>query len=537
MSRNDLTHMSKGRTPWRRHFQLRSKPVPKEIDPEPVTTLSYAARTAEPPTYLPDWQRQEALRRLLILCEWLDERLDRPAHTYSKRKDYRQVHVFDGLYYSINYEDRYIASGTLVNGEKTHTKGIFEVGRPLTSRVWLLPILKNLNLANSVQGDIFFDASMIADIGWWLADTAYRLLLRNPEFQELRRITLPRLFKLPKDIYSIALASRPRPIGPLIDSRTVNDVWKNEKAFRQVARENPHLLPLLLAFIEQIPPGQTVHTKDPIMTLKDKFRESGLSEASWRYVVRHGSRIFRVPWEISNGQSPLEVAIRYLEALQFADLPPPPPPSVVKAFLHGYNNHRDHDARITEHFQCKVDPVVLRVGFWEADRRRRESLVEGFAEEFLGVCWWSEGVPYLLDDNQAKAGWQWFVRRWQEEEEAQTLLEDAEPLQWLTRVEEYQLGQFDVVPINSSEELIRESLAMRNCLQTYMDDCASGDFEVYSVRDRKTGKRRGCIGIRFDSDGIPTIADMKGFANTPPRGEVQQVAYDLFVKLQDVAWD
>lgn len=285
MSRDDLIDMSKGRTPWRRHFQLRSKQTPKEFEPEPVSTLSFAARTAEPPTYLPDWQRQEALRRLVVLCEWLDERLDRPAHTYTKRKDYRQVHVFGGLYYSINYQDRHMAAGTLVDGQQTHTDVLFEVGRPLTSSVWLLPILKNLNLASSVQGDIFFDASMIADIGWWLADTAYRLLLRNPEFQELRRITLPRLFKLPKDIYSIALASRPRPIGPLIDSRTVNDVWKNEKAFRQVARENPHLLPLLRAFIEQIPAGKTVPTKDPIMTLKNKFRESGLTEASWRYEI------------------------------------------------------------------------------------------------------------------------------------------------------------------------------------------------------------------------------------------------------------
>ena len=537
MSSDDLIHVSKGRTPWRRHFQLRRKPIPKEFEPEPVPALYIAARTAEPPNYLPDWQRHEVLRRLISLCEWLDDRLDRPAHTHTNSKDCRQVHVFEGLSYFINYEKRYITSGSLINGRYEPTGAVFEVGRPLTSHQWILPILKNLNLANGDQGDIFFDVSMVDDIAQWMAETAYRLLLRNPDFQEFRRITLPRQFKLPKDIYSIAMASRPRPIGPLIDSRTMNDVWRNEKAFRQVARENSQLLPLLLAFIEQIPPGQIVHTKDPIMTLKNKFRASGISEAAWRYLVRYGARLFRVPWEISNGQSHLDVAIRYLEALQFADLPPPPPPSVVKAFLHGYNNHRDHDARIAEHFQCKIDPVVLRVGIWEADRRRQDGTVEGFAEEFLGVCWWSEGVAHLLDDNQAKAGWKWFVRRWQEEEEAQALLEDVEPLHWLTRVEECQVGQFTVVPINSSEELIRESLAMRNCVQTYMNDCVSGDFEVYSVRDSRTGKRRGCIGFSFDSDGTPTIEDIKGFANTPPRGEVKQVAYGLFVKLQDVEWD
>lgn len=93
------------------------------------------------------------------------------------------------------------------------------------------------------------------------------------------------------------------------------------------------------------------------------------------------------------------------------------------------------------------------------------------------------------------------------------------------------MGRLDVIPLDSSEALIRESLSMRNCLQTFVEECAAGDFEVYSVRDAQSGKRRGCVGIRFD-DGIPTIVDVKGFANTPPRGEVQQIAYELFVRLQ-----
>ena len=31
------------------------------------------------------------------------------------------------------------------------------------------------------------------------------------------------------------------------------------------------------------------------------------------------------------------------------------------------------------------------------------------------------------------------------------------------------------------------------------------------------------------------IVDVKGFANTPPIGEVQQIAYELFVRLQGIA--
>lgn len=166
------------------------------------------------------------------------------------------------LAYDINVDRRAILSGTVFHGRHEPSNVLFEIGRPLTSHLWLMPVL-NLNLANATQGDLFFVDSELDDIAQWLADPAYRLLLRNPDFREFRRNQLPKLFKLPKDIYSIALASRPRPAGPLIDSRTFNDVWRNEKAFRQVARENPHLLPLLQAFIEQVPTGRQFGRKIP----------------------------------------------------------------------------------------------------------------------------------------------------------------------------------------------------------------------------------------------------------------------------------
>ena len=537
MSQNDLSHMSSGRIPWRRLFQLRHNSPARDAEPKPVLSLGSASKSAEPPLYMADWQQFEAKRRLTTLCEWLDDRLDQAAHTSAISKHLRRITVFESLAYEINTDRRSIVSGTLVQGRYEPNNVVFEIGRPLTSHLWLIPVLKNLNLADAAQGDLFFVDSELDDIAQWLAQTTYRLLLRNPDFQEFRRIGLPKLFKLPKDIYSIALASRPRPIGPLMDSRMFNDVWRNEKAFRQVARENPHLLPLLQAFIEKIPDGETVQTKDPVLTLKKSFRDSGLSEASWRYVVHHGSKLFRDAWSSTRGQPALEVAVRYLDALESAGLPPPPPPSIVKAWLHGYNPHRENDARIEAHFQHMIDPVALRAGLIEADRLRQMGEVEGFAEEFLGVCWWSEHILELLDDNQQRAGWSWFVRRWKEAEAAQAKLDDTDKRHWMTRLESFQKGRMTVVPIDSSEELILESMAMRNCLQSYTEDCSSGRFEVYSVRETQTGKRKGCIGIRFDDDGVPMIADVKGFANTPPIGEVQQIAYDLFVKLQSIVWD
>lgn len=524
-------HTSPGKTPWRRQLQLRLFPATADDRPEPVTSLAVAARRAEAVAYWKPWQKEEAYRRLRVLCEWLDDHLEDAVRVTRTGGHVRQVTVFDGLVYTVDTKHRRISTGTLVRGRHEPSDCIFEVGHPLTTHLWMAPIMRNLGLADPSQADIFFDTSEADDVGQWLAETAYRLLRRSPEFRDLRR-TLPGLFGIPRDIYSIALASRPRPVGPLIDSRTLNDVWRNEPAFRQVARENPQLLPLLLAFIDQIPAGETIHTPDPVQTLKSHFRDADLSEAAWRYVVSHGARLFRVPWEVSGQQPALEVATRYLRTLQHSGLPPPPPPSVARAFLHAYNDHRGTHASIAELFHLPIDLVALRAGLLEADRRRRNGRLEGFAEEFLGVCWWSEAILQVLDKNQIKAGWSWFVRRWKADEKIQATLDATEVVRWGTRLREFRLEDVVVVPITSSEEMVRESLAMRNCLQTYIDRCQSGAFEVYSARDPTTGKRRGCIGIRFDQLDEPTVVDVKGFANTPARGVVQRAAGEVFQRLQ-----
>ena len=530
MSECTPSHVSVGRTPWRRQLQLRLFPPGVDDEPIPVFTLSYKARKIEADGNWRSDQRDEAQRRLRVLCEWLDTHLDDPIRVSTAGPGVRQVRVLDNLVFTTDANRREISCAYQLDGEMHPGDWIFEVGHPLISPRWLVPVIASLDLFGYRQGDIVFDASEGAELRDWLAGTAYRLLRRDPEFCALRR-RLPGLFRIPPEILSIALACRPRPVGPLIDSRSINDVWRNEKAFRLVARENSQLLPLLFAFVSRIPDGETVHTKDPIQTVKDEFRKGGISDAAWRYLTKHGARIFRIPWELTGKQCPMEVAIRYLHALDEAGLPPPPPPSVQRVLLHGYNPHVNDAITLEEHFQVLIDPVALRAGLLEADRRRRQGTVAGFAEEFLGVCWWSGHIPELLDDNQVKAGWSWFVRHWQEAERLRGKLDATENLHWRTRLDELVDDFVHVVPLRSSEDLIREGLAMRNCLDSYAERCQRGEFEVYSVRDAMTGKRLGCVGVRYDELECPTVVDVKGFANTPPKGQVRRAADEIFRRL------
>lgn len=521
-----------GRIPWRSAVQLRRQPEHHAALRPLITGLARAAQRAAPPEFPDSWQRLEAKRRLVVVCDWLEECLARPIRVRRLGGRVRRIEVFEALTFTIDPKERFIASGELRDGENVFTSHVFEVGRPLITPLWLGSVLQRLCLYQREQGDLFFEAGADDAVQAWITQTAYRLLLREPRFRALRRVALPKAFALPAELHGIALASRTRPTGPLLTSRELNLVWRNLSAFRSVARENPQFLPLLMAYVRQIPPGEVVNCKDPVAALKAALRELGLSEAAWRYVVRHGARVFRIPWEISTGVTPFEAATIYLRALDAAGLPPPPPPQVARALLHGYNqNTYDGAIILKQDFHRKVHSPVLRAGLLEASRRRRDADLADFVEQFLGVCWWSEEPwNHLLDKNQLKRGWPWLVRQWQKDEAERAFVVESENRFWETRLQPARLGPWLVVPIDSSLALFRESVAMRNCLVNFREDCAHGNVEIYSVRDPATGKREGCIGFSFEG-GLPSLFEIKGFANTPPGSGVRRVARALARRL------
>ena len=247
--------------------------------------------------------------------------------------------------------------------------------------------------------------------------------------------------------------------------------------------------------------------------------------------------MFKTPWAISSGKGAFEVALIYLGALEFAGLPPPPPPVILLAFLHSFNAHQGSDAKLDRQFYRALSPIALRAAMLEADKRRLDPQLPAFADEFLGVCAWSESNNANIDSNQAKAGWPWLVSEWKEHERIEIAIAEAVNTTWTTRLQQQAINGWNVIPIDSSEALMRESLAMRNCLRDYMEPCALGEMEVYSVRHPETGKRKACIGFKFDAEGVPTPLDMKGFANTRPKGELVEVMGVLFSLLQARLFD
>jgi hypothetical protein len=495
--------------------------------PLSITQAALRVEVGCPPASM---HSDEAGRRLIQFCAWLQGHLDEPVRIKQLSNEERRIEVFQALAYRVEPQKREISVGRWLDGVWERIPFNFEVARPLATAFALDPVVDLLGLGDCRQGgDKVADGSE-DPVKSWLTETAYRLLLRDPAFRQLRRETLLKEFGLPSDIYSIALACRARPKGPMLDAHTFNTVWNHERQFRQVSRENPRLLPLLMAFLCA---GFTLsEDRDPIATLKSAIIGEGHTEAAWRYVAHHGSRLFKIPWAITNSQNPFEVALHYLSAIEFGGLPPPPPPSITTTFLHAFNEHQGKDAQVAANFHSPIGPVVLRAAMLEADKRRHDPNLSEFADQFLGVCEWSDASSVSIDLNQARAGWPWLVRQQQAAEMVETAIADARNATWKIRLARQVINGWDVVPLDSSAALIREALAMRNCLRNYVEQCRNGEVEIYSVRQPLTGKRKACIAFKFDAEGVPTPLGMKGFANTPPKGEFVEVQGELFRLLQ-----
>jgi hypothetical protein len=86
-----------------------------------------------------------------------------------------------------------------------------------------------------------------------------------------------------------------------------------------------------------------------------------------------------------------------------------------------------------------------------------------------------------------------------------------------------EIGRWQVVPLTTTAALIQESFAMHNSVRRYQDRCIRGEMEIYSVRNKATGKREACIGFDFDDEWL-LIPHVKGYANSAPTREIDNVA-------------
>lgn len=518
---------------WRPYAQLR-KHRPRLLGRIRVGSQAHIIDLWRPVNDFPRVNREariDAIRRLKMACSLLDASLHYAPCIFTRvDADSVSYTLFNHFVVLVNEYAHHISYYAWQPASKQKSPlnfvQYFKLGRLVPHTAWLASIIyrtKSLNL------DLFVSDEDESIIEQWLGDTLLRLLQKDSRFQRLIHKTLPPFLDLPSAFYGITMAARPLPEGPLMNGRELEQAWILQTQLTQTARENPQLLPLVFCMYP-------VHTNfevygDAVQNLKALFAERKLSKASWRYVCHYGSRIFRTLWqEIPRNVDRLEAAIALLRVLDNAGLPPPPPPSLIRAMIHHYNYHLGDELEFEMNWLDNISSHVIRVGLIEADQHRHSGGLADFTHLFLGICDKFENATF--DQNQRDAGWPWLVEQYQDAQEVTELLAAQDNLHWLTTLPEIQINGYRVVPIDCTYDLVREGIAMRNCVVNHLAECRSGDVEIYSVRHPVSGKRLADFGYSINSQsGIIVQFDAKGFANTPLSPALKQVGYKLWALL------
>ncbi len=463
--------------------------------------------------------------RLAKLCAWLDAQLElAPCVTVQGAS--RLVTVFQCVGFRVDHVARRVFAARVdARGNARSLDIDVELRAPLCTAQWLTWVIENLSLSTAAGQRALFAAPGQAEAhDRWLIATAYGFLRHEPRFVWLRQVGLPRALGLDATLSALAVRARPARVQGQMPRSTYNLVWEHETRFRQVARENPQLLRLLESCLRD---GVLPLKGDPVAELRDYFRRSGCSEAAWRYVHRHGDRLFGEACRMASNRHLSQVCVAYLLALDRAGLPPPPPPSMARAWFRCYVEP-GRDRQLFYKRWCSVHPSVIRAVLLEADARRSAPDLPHFVNEAVGVLHWAIATAHVLDKPQARAGWGWLRRRcqaWYAERERADALRYPD---WGSPLPRMAIGRFEVWPLTNGAALVDEAFAMRNCLETYAVRCVAGEVCLFSLRCAVTGKRMATLGLCRDQTGkLWLMFDVRRFANRPPTVELQRLAAEV----------
>ena len=162
----------------------------------------------------------------------------------------------------------------------------------------------------------------------WVIATCQHLLGTDSRFRQLRNVAAIKAFGFERDLVSIALRARIPGEAQALTWVQFRTVRRRASAFRQVARENPRLLSMLTAALED---GSVDMTPDPIAALANRVKTE-VSPQAWRYFAKHGGRLLRLLSQLFV-ISPMDASMSYLRMLALAGFPPPPPPRLMRAWL------------------------------------------------------------------------------------------------------------------------------------------------------------------------------------------------------------
>lgn len=127
--------------------------------------------------------------------------------------------------------------------------------------------------------------------------------------------------------------------------------------------------------------------------------------------------------------------------------------------------------------------ALLRAGFSVAAKSRNVS--NFWLNEMERVFdWYWTGI--VLDNNQRKAPWSWFLRQEREWHRRINVSKSVlEKKVWQSALDVCKIDDYDIIPLTDSVALAEEGSEMRHCVYSYLEDCMDGTRRIFSIRKGK----------------------------------------------------
>jgi hypothetical protein len=493
------------RARWQRELRLRhaAAPGPARRAHEPL--LARARAVEAPPWALRASLGAPLARALAALSGRLDVLLEAPLRV-REAGDTRRVTVLEVAVFQVRPAEQ-----ALMRTRPGRMPACFQLVPLLSTQEWretLLALLARVVQAGDGLGPI---GPTPPRVRRWVVATVLRLLRGDARFRRLREIDAPRAFGLDPELACIGMLARlPRGCNALSSDQYAM-VWSHAGLFRRAATENPQLLPLVSALLLD---RRRARVADPVHVLSQRIARD-LSPKAWRYVAKYGTRPLRVAWAAATEDTPLEAALAYLGMLDRAGLPPPPPRSLARAWMVVCRIGIGLSFMEAE-ILGDVPLPVLDAAARRHDAARANPGIAPAADTVIAVAEWYRDAE-LPRVAASVRDWSWLESRWREHEVRMQRFRQAGAATWTSLVGPIQYQRWRVQPLLTAREVVDASLALRNCLDRYVDHARADRIRLFVLRNQRTARLDAAIAI------VPTtgrllrweLSDVRGFANSP----------------------
>lgn len=366
--------------------------------------------------------------------------------------------------------------------------------------------------ARSLCTDDEVDAAATA-LRQWLRAWLKREVGRSGQLPAMRARLL-QAYSVEPDL--VALAWRFRPTGQVhLSGADYQYAWRNGEAMTRLRHESPGVFPVYAALARELglAPAQGLGA------LKDALRDAGLSRGGWTRLVQHGGPVLRLLRAGSTqGTRLVDVLVPTMNLLVATQRPGLPPMPLLRALV-AARLDRLHDAHL------RVPTALLRAA-WDACGAQPEAMADlagGFDRLLLHwkiERWTPERLP-------AGLRWGWFQRQLRALE-ARLAAAPWLDARWPAPLVSFTSGSHVAVALADGRSMYDEAMAMRHCLglPRFLDECQSGRYLAFSLRDAATGRRR-CTALLTRRRTAWSLGQVAGFANAPAPGWARELAWQV----------